>query len=113
MLKGFDQYVWLGSPRRDLILLSAEDHVPLPHSLWGLLHVHLSLQLSLSTSPSQQALGRGTRAGWGRGDVPLHDIMVCIHLVAMTSFSKTAETTYKLLFLGSFDFHSNAICNSR
>lgn len=66
--QGFDEgfeYVWPDGPRRDLSLLSSEDHMPLSHSLWSLPHAHLSLQLSLSTSPSQQALGRGTRAGWG------------------------------------------------
>lgn len=96
-MKGFHQYVWPGSPRGSCPA-PAEDHVPLPHSLWCLLHVHLSLQLSFRASPNQRALGRGTRAGWGEGDAPLHDIVVCVQLGAMASFSKTAETTYKLLF---------------
>lgn len=82
----------------DLTLLSAEDHVSLPHSLWCLLNAHLSLQLSFRASLNQPALGRGTRASWGGGDSPLHDIVVCVQLVAMASFSKTAETAYKLLF---------------
>lgn len=102
--KGFDHYVLLGSSRRDLSLLSSEDHVPLPQSLCWLLHAHLSLQLSLTTSPSQQALGRGTRVGWGGDGAPLHDIIVCVHLVEMASLSKTAETIYKLLFFDPLIF---------
>lgn len=104
LLKGFDQYVRPGSPKRYLSLLSSEDHMPLPHSLCCLLHVHLSLQLSLTTNPSQQALGRGTTVDWGGRESPLHDIMVCVHLVAMASHSKTAETTYKLLFFDPLTF---------